>query len=108
MKKGKPGSGDEPDDSLFRRVISPNLGEYPYSYVSTRTSKCIKSLIKCLYGGRVTMDKYPVKAKGFDDMKTHLIKYCSNSAGDTVFPFANKHVFGLSVASMKQASNSLS
>ena len=107
VKKGKPGSGQEPANSQYRRVVSSNLGEYPYSYVSTRTSKSIKSLVQCLCKGRVKMKKYPVKAKGFGSLHTHLINYCSASEGDTVFPFASENKFGMSIASMKQAFDSL-
>ena len=105
IRKGKPDSkpAGPKSKSTVRRVVSRNLGEYPTSYVSTRTSVRIKSLLQALSTGDSQMRHYSSggeSTKGFTAMQSLLQSYCNRSEGDTAFPFANEKIFGLSVKKM--------
>ena len=118
--KGKPGSKTV-DKSKFKRVVSDTLGEYPfqfcnryvlylldqhtnhlYMHTHSRMKTNIKRLLQALKVGDDSMRAYKDKAKGFITMKKVLLEYCSESKCDTVFPFSNADVYGVSVNDMKQ------
>ena len=97
---GKPGT-PIPKKSAYKRVSSPNLGEYPHEYTNTRTKTRIQSLLCALKAGEDTMRKYKFKGLGFRSMHEKLVQYCNKKGsmglGDRSYPFANKKIYGLSV-----------
>lgn len=111
IEKGKPGTKalSEKSKSLYKRVVSKNLGEYPKAYVDTCVTTRIDSLLRALFVADSKMRKYdhPDNAKGFASMHAKLHDYCTLSEGDTVFPFANESVFGLSVSKMQSVFKSI-
>ena len=48
VRLGKPGT-PVPKKSSFKRVVSPNLGEYPLEYVDLDIDRRVTSLLKSLH-----------------------------------------------------------
>ena len=103
VKLGKPGTRKEVQKSAYERVVSPTLGEYPIEYTHTYNAMCIRKRLVTLLG---KMNKYhaqKVKVYTKADLCEVLHKYTRQSKADTIFPFAEDNVFGLSIPSMRDA-----
>ena len=103
VRLGKPGTRLDVEKSSYERVVSPTLGEYPieytHNYNARRTSIRLKTLLTKMK--KYHTDKVKVYTKpGLCDL---LHTYTRMSKADTVFPFADNSVFGLSVESMHEA-----
>ena len=106
---GKPGAKSVPKKSAFERIISSNLGEYPGEYVhmhggkpTPTTENRVTSLLSRFAKADKNM-KTQEPTASFMKMQELLRTYSLSSMDDSVFPFSNNKVFGLSVDKMRHA-----
>ena len=88
-----------------RRVISPNLGEYPYTFITTNINVRVKRVIASLIEANKLV-KDTSKLNVGTEFHSILEKYNDAvTASPQVFPFDNDDTYGLSVSKLKQAFN---
>ena len=103
VQLGKPGT-PIPKHSSFKRVVSPNLGEYPFAYVDLDIDRRVTSLLKSLGNSEQKMKTGKKVTRAFERMESKLEEYCTLGEKDTYFPFSDEDAYGLSIDEIQQTS----
>lgn len=92
-----------PKKSSFIRVVSTNLGEYPYEYVERDVDKNVDSMLTSFRHSEVQFMRISKPSKAFIRMQNKLLEYSKESKSGTLFPFSQQKAYGLSIESMQEA-----